>query len=394
VLVTAQIALSLVLVTAAGLFMQGARKAAEADPGFSLDGGVVAELDPSLAGQDEARGRETYRALLERARRLPGVEAASLATTVPFGMITLSRRVAPSGQPLDGEHAIVAEYDAVGTDYFRTLGLDVLRGREFVPSEERDPAAPKVAVVSEPLAARLWPGEDPLGRTMQVAREAAPPEPYEIVGVVPGIRQDMFDRTPQAHVYLPLGSHYQGNLNLHARAAGRTREAEGALLQALRDQVRAMDPGLPVVQLRTLRAHRDASIALWAVRMVARLFTAFGLLALVLAVVGVYGVRSYLVARRTRELGIRMALGASSRDVRRLVLGEGLRVLGIGLGAGLVLSALAAQALSGLLYQVSAADPLAFTAAPLLLGAATLAACEVPARRAMRVQPMTALRHE
>src|SRR5262249_49666670 len=157
---------------------------------------------------------------------LPGVESASLATTVPFGMITLSRRVAPAGQPLDGERAVVAAYDAVGAGYFRTLGLDVLRGRDFGPSEERDAAGPRVAIVSEPLVTRLWPGQDPLGQTIQVAREASRPEVYEIVGVVPGIRQDMFDRTPRPHVYVPVGSHYQGNLNLHARAAGRMREAE------------------------------------------------------------------------------------------------------------------------------------------------------------------------
>src|SRR5262249_5841876 len=208
----------------------------------------------------EARGRETYRSLLERVRRLPGVEAASLATTVPFGFITQSRRVAPAGRPLDGDQAVVAAYDAVGADYFRTLGLEVRRGRDFLPSEERGPGGPKVAIVSEPLALRLWPGEDPLGRTIEVAREAARPEAFEVVGVVPGIRQDMFDRAPRPHVYVPVGPNYQANLNVHARAVGGALEGEGALLQALREQVRAVDPALPVVQLRTLRAHRDSSL--------------------------------------------------------------------------------------------------------------------------------------
>jgi predicted permease len=393
-LVAAQVALSLVLVTAAGLFIQGARRAAEADPGFTLDGGVVAELDPSLAGQDEPRSRETYRVLLERARRLPGVEAASLATTVPFGFISQSRRVAPAGRPLDGEEALVVSYDAVGADYFRTLGLEILRGRDFRSAEEREGGGANVAIVSEPLAARLWPGQDPLGQTIQVRRTGAAPAAFEVVGVVPGLRQDMFDKGPGPHVYAPLGSHFQPNLNLHVRARAGAAGTEAVLVEELRRQIRAVDPALPVVQLRTLRAHRDASLELWTVRTFARLFSAFGLLALVLAVVGVYGVRSYLVARRTREFGIRMALGATTADVRRLVLSEGLRVLSVGLGIGLVLAALVAQGLSRLLYEVSAVDPTTFVLAPLLLGLATLAACELPARRATRVAPVTALRHE
>jgi len=393
-LVTAQVALSLVLVTAAGLFVQGARRAAEAEPGFRLDGGIVAELDPSLAGHDEAKGRQTYIALVERARALPGVEAASLASIVPFGMITRSLGVAALGQPLEGEGVPTAIYTAVGAGYFQALGLPVLRGRDFTPAEERNASGPRVALVDEPLAERLWPGKGALGETLQMrSGETEDAVTYEVVGVVPGIRHQMFDRTPRAHVYVPVGSHYQANLNLHVRAVS-GRAGEAAVIDALRREVRALDPTLPVVELRTLRSHRDASLMLWAVRAGARIFSVFGLLALFLAVVGVYGVKSYLVAQRTREFGIRMALGAAPRDVRRLVLGEGLQLLAVGLGIGLLLSGLAARALSGLLFEVSATDPVTFTLAPLLLGLATLLACELPARRATRVMPMEALRHE
>jgi predicted permease len=393
-LMAAQVALSLALVTAAGLFVQAARRAAEADPGFRLDGGVVVELDPGLAGRDETQGRETYRALLERARGLRGVEAASLASLVPFGMIHHGRRVAPAGQPLDAEHAASAVYNAVGADHFRALGLEVLRGRDFDRREEQAAAGPRVAIVNEPLARQLWPGQDPLGRTVQISRPEGDAEAYEVVGVVPGVRHEMFDRAPGPQVYVPVGSHYLSNLSLHVRSAESSREAEAALLLALRREVRDLDRELPVVQLRTLRAHRDASMELWLVRAVARLFTAFGLLALFLAVVGVYGVKAYLVARRTREFAVRMALGASPGDVRRLVLGEAVRLLGLGLGIGLPLSAIVAKAASGLLYEVSAADPASFVLAPVLLGLATLLACEIPARRATRVMPMQALRHE
>ena len=394
-LVTAQVALSLVLVTAAGLFVQGARRAAEAEPGFGLDGGIVVELDPSLAGHDEGHGRQTYQALLERARTLPGVEAASLASIVPFGMIMHSRRVGAAGQSLESEATPSAIYTAVGAGYFRSLGLPILRGRDFTPAEERAAQGPRVALVDEPLAERLWPGQDALAQTLQIhgGLKRGGTLAYAVVGVVPGLRQQMFDRAPREHVYVPVGSHYQTNLNLHVRAAlGRAGEA--ALIDALRREVRTVDPSLPVVELRTLRSHRDASAMLWAVRTGARLFSTFGFLALFLAVVGVYGVKSYLVAQRTREFGIRMALGATPRDVKRLVLGEGLRLLALGLAAGLVLSFFVARVLSGLLYEVSATDPLTFTLAPLLLGLATVLACELPARRATRVMPLEALRHE
>ena len=392
-MVTAQVALSLVLVTAAGLFIRGAARAAEADPGFPLDGEVVVELDPSLAGHDEVRARETYRALVERVRALPGVEAASLASIVPFGMFTVSRSVAPLGASLEGEGVVSAIYTAAGTDYFRALGLEVLRGRDFTPGEEQARTDLHVALVNEPLARRLWPAADAVGQTLQI-RGHSGVEAVEVVGIVPGLRHQMFDPVAVPQVYVPVGSHYQANLNLHVRAVGGSREAEAGLLQTLRGEVRAVDPALPVVELRTLRAHRDASIVLWAVRTASRLFTVFGLLALFLAVVGVYGVKSYLVAQRTREFGIRMALGASPGDVRRLVFGEGLRLLAVGLAIGLVLSALVAKALAGMLYEVSAVDPATFTVAPLLLALATLVACELPARRATRVLPITALRHE
>ena len=392
-MVTAQVALCLVLVTAAGLFIRGAARAGEADPGFRLDGEVVVELDPSLAGHPEVRARETYRALVERVRSLPGVEAASLASIVPFGMFTTARGVAPLGASVEGDGALSAVYTATGTGYFRALGLAVLRGRDFTPAEEQARTDTHVALVNEPLARRLWPTADALGQTLQVRGESGV-EALLVVGIVPGLRHQMFDAVAGPQVYVPVGSHYQPNLNLHVRAVGGSREAEAGLLATLRGEVRAVDPTLPVVELRTLRAHRDASVVLWAVRTASRLFTVMGLLALFLAVVGVYGVKSYLVAQRTREFGIRMALGASPRDVRRLVFGEGVRLLCVGLVIGLVLSALVAKALAGMLYEVSAIDPATFTLAPLLLALATLVACELPARRATRVRPITALRHE
>ncbi len=398
-LVVGQIALSLVLVSSALLFIQGARQAAATEPGFALAGGVVAELDASLAGYDEDRGRAAFGAVLERVRALPGVAAASPASIVPFGMVTNSRhvetpesRATSKGGPDPASRRAV--FVLVGADYFRTLGLSLLRGREFDASEETRDAHRSVAIVDEPLARRLWPGQDPIGRTvLDVADDGKTAATYEVVGVAPGVRHNLFNAEPVAHLYVPTGARYQANLTLHVKAAAGG-PGEAALLDSLRREIRAVDGALPIVQLRSLRAHRDASILLWAVRAVARLFTSLGVLALFLSVVGVYGLRAFLVAQRTREIGIRMALGATPGDVRRLVLGEGLTLLGWGLGIGLLLSALAARLLSSLLFQASAADPLVFTAAPLLLGAATLLACDLPARRATRIAPTVALRHD
>jgi ABC-type antimicrobial peptide transport system permease subunit len=208
---------------------------------------------------------------------------------------------------------------------------------------------------------------------------------------VAGVRHDMFEKVPVAHVYLPFGQHFRGNAHLHVRMAGGD-AAEAAMLNTLRAEIRAVDAGVPVVSVKTLRQHRDNSIMLWAVNSGARLFSVFGLVALLLAVVGVYGVKSYVVSRRTREIGIRMALGATPGNVLWLVLREGVTLTAVGIAVGLLLALGVAQALSGMLYEVSAIDPVVFVVAPAVLTAAALAASYIPARRATRVVPVRALR--
>ncbi len=250
-----------------------------------------------------------------------------------------------------------------------------------------------MAIIDEPAARRLFGDEDPVGHAVQFAKDAATGKTtYTIVGVVTGVRHDLVDRTPVAHVYLPTGQHYRGHVYMHVRLAGEG--VETAMFGALREAIRAADPRLPVLQMLTLRQQRDRNLMLWAVNSGARLFSVFAAVALLLAIIGVYGVKSYVVSRRTREIGIRMALGATRSSVLWLVLREGLTLTLAGIGVGLLLAWGVARALSGLLYEVSALDPLVFAVAPVVLAASAMAASYVPALRATRVLPLTALRTE
>ncbi len=298
----------------------------------------------------------------------------------------------------------------VGADYFKTLGIPIVRGRGFTAAEEQNANAPRVAIIDEPLAKLLFPGENPVGQQIRKPpRDEAEPvegqgivsstqgddqEAMEVVGVVAGLRHDMFDKAPVAHLYLPSGRQFKSSGHVHARVDTPGRAGEAAVLQAIRREIRAVDDRLPVLALRTLSEHRDASILNWVVRAGAQLFTVFGVVAVFLAVVGLYAVKAYVVARRTREIGIRMALGSTPRGVLWLVLKEGLGLTGAGLFVGVLLSLGVGQVVGSMLYEVSPFDPLVLALAPLLLALAALAACYLPARRATRIAPVVALRME
>jgi predicted permease len=394
-LVVSQIALSLALLTAGGLFLRSAVAAAGADPGFEFRQGLAAGIDPSLAGYDERRGRQIYRDLLDRVRALPGVKAASVATLIPYGEVTEGERVRRPGTTGEtGRASAIA--NIIGADYFAALGLPVLRGREFTRAEGESAAGAPVAIIDEPLARTLFPNEDPLGQPIVFVKddESTKDGPFEIVGVVPGLRHDLYDREPVAHVYTSFGQHYRSWTNLHVKLAGGGREAEAAALEAVRRTVRGVDERLPMLWLKTLEDYRATNFFLWIARAGAKLFTTFGALALFLAVVGLYGVKAYLVSLRTREIGVRLALGASPRDVLWMILRDGLALTGVGIVVGLGLAALVALAVSRLVYQSSPFDPVVFTLGPIVLAAAAMAATWIPARRAMRVQPIVALRAE
>lgn len=416
-LVVVQIAFSLALLVAAALFVRAANKAGSVDTGLKPGASFLVETDASLAGYEPKRAQQLYRNLNEHFSALPGVEHVSISATVPFGMISLSKDVqraglhpGPDDKPATAAEglAVHARWNGVGADYFSTVGLSILRGRAFTAAEATQPDGPLVAIIDEALAKKLWPDADALGQRIQIAGdntprekgsnelsgEHKPNETIEIVGIVPATRHSLFQRNPPGAIYLPFARSFQSDVSFFVRFRSLPIGSEVATADLLRRTVREVDASTPIISLRTFQQHLDANLQLWIVRAGATMFSIFGVLALGLSVVGLYGVKAYSVARRTREIGIRMALGAQRSAVLHMIMREGSIMLLCGVTLGLLLAMATGKILSGILYQVGALDPVAFTAAPLLLAAAALIATWLPARRATRVNPMRALRTE
>jgi predicted permease len=411
-LVVVQIAFSLALLTAAALFIRGAGKAASVDTGLKPGSSYLLEVDASLAGYEAKRAQEVYQNLNERLAALPGVEHVSISATVPFGITSSDKNVqragvnsGPGAKPATAAEGLAfkAAWNSVGADYFSTVGLPVLRGRAFTEAEATRPG-PRVVIIDEALARKLWPDGDALGQRIQYAGENTsvaksadekPEEAIEIVGIVPVTRHDLFkNEEPDGSIYLPFARGFQSDVSFFVRFRSLADGNEAITADLLRRTVRDVDPAIPIISLQTFAQYLDSNLDLWLVRAGAALFSIFGGLALGLAVVGLYGVKAYSVARRTREIGIRMALGAQPGMVLRLIMGEGSIMLLSGIALGLLLAAATGKILSGILYEVGALDPIAFTAAPLLLAAAALVATWLPARRAARLNPVEALRYE
>ena len=411
-LVVVQIAFSLALITAAALFIRGAGKAASVDTGLRPGASYILEVDASLAGYEPKRAQELYRNLNERLAALPGVERASISSIVPFGMFELSRKVQRAGvhPASDAKPATAAEglafevaWNSVGADYFSTVGLPVTRGRGFTEAEATQPG-PKVAIIDEVLAKKLWPDGDAVGQRIQYADQkggtsadfnSEEKESMEIVGIVPATRHALFEtEEPVGGIYLPFARGFQSDISYFVRFRSLASSNEAATADLLRRTVRDVDPSIPILALRTFAQHLDSNLDLWLVRAGAALFSVFGALALGLAVVGLYGVKAYSVARRTREIGIRMALGAQAGAVLRMIMRESSIMLFTGIIIGLLLAIASAKILSGILYGVHALDPIAFTVASLVMTTAALIATWLPARRATRVNPVQALRGE
>jgi predicted permease len=402
--VIAQVSLSLTLLTAAGLFIRSSLRLSGADPGFQLDSRVLAEFDASLAGYDEARGRQVYTVLLDRLKSVPGVESAGLAATVPFGMVSLARSVQPAGATQAKPQYY--RFNIVSGDYFRTLGIPQLRGRTFERGDASQTIHP-VAILDKSAAYRLWPNGDAVGKHVHIVGEGAGDIPdVEVVGIVGDVREHIVGAAVgrssgseggthgEPHLYVPFGQQYMSDMHVHLRTAPMDADAAARFLATVRQEIRAVDSGLPVLGVRSLRSHVEGSSDYWLLQTGTRMFSLFGGIALLLAVIGLYGVRAYSVARRTREIGIRMALGASAGETQAMILREGIKLMAVGTGIGLVLSLLLGTLLGGLLFQVNGADPLVFSASVLVLGAVSMVACYVPARRAARIDPMVALRYE
>jgi predicted permease len=390
VLVGIQLTISLALLAVSGLFVRSAVEAAGASPGFALDHTLVFSLDPSLAAYDEPRTRDLYRNALRDVHAVPGVEHASLASKVAFGEFVESASVAPIDRR--GEET-AAGFTIITAEYFETLRLPMLRGRGFTPGEDERAVGIPPAVISEPLVRRLFRDGDAIGRqiTMRSGGSQAAVT-ATIVGVVPGTIQDILDVASHSQIYLPYGARFRAAMTLHVGIAPHADEA--ATLSAVQRALRRLDDQLPILTARTMAAQRDASIPRWAVRAAAIVFGVLGLLALAIATIGVYGLEAYDVARRTQEIGIRMALGATDGDITWLVLRKALLTTAVGLSLGLLLAAGIGRLVSSILYKVNALDPTALIAAAIILAGATLIACYLPARRAAHRATLDALRAE
>ena len=382
-LIVAQIALSLVLLIGAGLIVRSLQAAQRMRPGFNPQGAVALSFDLGLQGYDDAKGRAFYRRLIDRAKAVPGVRSVAATDVLPLSLDYSANSIYIEGQPVRNRSELpLAIPYSVSPGFFETMQMP-LHGRDFLPDEDKKDT--RVAVVNETFAKRFFPGQDAIGRRYN---HTGPDEPFwEIIGVVPDGKYNTLGEEPKAVVYRPL-RYFDSQLTFVARIEGDPR----TVLAALRRVVQELDPTLPVYDAKTLTEHMN--IPLFPAKMAAGILAAFGVIALLLASIGIYGVMSYIVAGRTREIGLRMALGAQSADVLRLILRQGMLLAAIGTIIGLGVGFGGTRLLTTLLYGVSATDPMTFAAVTFLLAAISLLACWLPAHRATRVDPFVALRAE
>jgi predicted permease len=383
--VVGQVAVSLLLLIVAGLLLRSLRASTSFDPGFRTDNLLLAQLDLKPLHYSEPQGHNFYLQLTERLKALPGVTGATFATVVPLGLDSESNGfIIPGQRPANGDKAFSIANTVVGPDYFNTMGIALVRGRGF---EARDHAAgaPPVIVINETMARQFWPGGDAVGQFIQVGGTDVRPQ---IIGIARDIKYYALDERPLPYLYRSFAQNYEPSLTIHVRTTGDPQ----AFYKAVRHEVAALDPNVAVDELTTFAALRRAP--LFASRAMAAISSLFGLLALVLTAVGLYGVMSYAVSQRTREIGIRIALGARGADILKMIVGRGLLLALVGIGLGLAAAFALTRMLASRLFGVTATDPLTFILVPLLLALVALLACYIPARRATKVDPMIALRYE
>jgi predicted permease len=380
-LLVGQVALSLVALITAALFLRSVQRAYQIDPGFQTGHLAVFMMNPGQAGYDHARTETFYREIRDRVSRMPGVVSMSWSSSLPF-WARASRQVSTQGhEQLKKSEMSTTLVNTVDTDYFSTMGISLLEGRDFTPAD-RDTTVP-VAVINETLAGKYWPKGGSIGQRIQLSDDKIV---RQIVGVVKTANYTTLGEAAQPAIYLPFRQNFLEAMNLYVRTQG---DPAGALLP-IQHEIRAFDPKIEVSDART--GAKLVGQVLWMSQIGVALLAVFGLLALTLASVGLYGAMAYSVNRRRRELGLRMALGAGHSSVLRLVLGQGMSLVGIGVAIGLTVSLFVGRALSSMLFGLSPADPLSLMEASLVLVVVALLACYLPARSASRVDPMIALR--
>ncbi len=388
-LVTVEVALAVILLVGAGLLIRNLRNLMDVDPGFRVDHLLTAQASFSQASDPKAIKTERLQALcdqlLERLRQLPGVASVSVSSGLPMESVSEGDYEVEGGVPSKGDKYRIAGHTRVTETFFRTMGIPIRRGRDFT-REEAEAKDPAVVIVNEPFARANWPGQDPLGKVVLISNGNGPKLRLRVAGVVGGIHQMGPESQPRAEIFIP--SRAFSDMNLALRTTG----DPASLAAGVEKVVSGIDPDLSVQQTRDMQQvlHEWLSQP----RYLMSILAVFAGLALLLASVGLYGVLAYLVNLRTRELGIRMALGAGTWQVLGLVMGQGLKLTLIGTAAGLVMALALARLMSSLVTGVATHDPATFGTVAAVLVVAALCATAIPARRAASVDPVQALRAE
>ena len=389
VLVVLQLSLSLVVLIGGGLLVRTLQQLQTMNPGFNPHNAFMMSFDVGLQGYDRARGEQLYRQLVERVDSLPGVKSSVVTDYVPLMLNYSSNTIFIEGQPAErGANVPTAMVGSIGPKYFETLETPLLEGREFTALD--NDKSQKVVVVNETFVRRLMPflqsPRDAIGRRVSFR---GPEGPFiQIVGVAQNGKYFNIAEDPRSFVWRPIFQSYSNSATLVVRTNGDPEP----MISAVRNEVRSLDGTLPLYEVKTLTEH--LRLAFFPPRVAATVLGVFGLVALMLAAMGIYGITSYAVAQRTHEIGIRMALGAQLRDVLKLVLTHGVKLTVIGVAFGLIGAYVVTRAITSLLYGVSATDPLTFGLVSLTLIVVALVACYIPARRATKVDPLIALRYE
>ena len=402
----AQVALSISLLIAAGMFVRMVLGALTVDFGFRADDTVLAEVDSRLGGYSPTQSLDLYANLERRLAALPNVETASIAAIIPLGFSEINEPVRRAGinvpdgvrpqRPEDGQSFYVP-WNAVGAGYFTTVGVPLREGRVFTDAEAYGPVGRRVAIIDDTLARKLWPGGQALGQQVDIVEsgpdDSTTPVAYDVVGIVGSTHRQLFEDELRGAIYVPFAQGAVSNAHFHVKPrvaqAGSTE-----LTDAVRQEIRSAAPSLPLFSAKTFASHMSSAPEYWTLRIMGGLFAAFGGLAMLVALIGIYAVMNYAVARRTREIGIRMAVGAMPSTVKRMILTEGLTLTMLGVTIGLILGLGVGRMMGSMFVDLPDFDPITFTLVPIAFVTAAGIAAWLPARRATRVNPVTALRSE